>query len=275
MSGITDLAFRLRCLDYGVGLVTMPMINVNAIARSNKATINLLATIPEEKPKAVQLFGTKTDLIKQAAKIAYKKTDCDMIDFNMGCSKHVILDQGAGAALLKRPEKIKEIVEALRSAVDIPISVKIRIGGSDRTINAVKNARIIEKAGADMIIVHGRTVEQGYSGKANWNIIREVKQNVSIPVVGNGDVFDEDTADRMFKETKCDYVMVGRRSIGKPYIFEKINYFLDNRGILKKVYDQKEEFEKYLILAKKYNVRPGKIKQQSIYFKYPDYKVEE
>ena len=109
MSGITDIAFRLRCLEYGAGLVSIPMINVNAIARSNKATFNLLTTIPEEKPKSVQLFGTKTELIKQAAKIAYEATDCDMIDFNMGCPKDLILKQGSGAALLKRPEKIKEI----------------------------------------------------------------------------------------------------------------------------------------------------------------------
>ena len=274
MSGITDIAFRLRCLKYGAGLVTIPMINVNAIARSNKAAINLLTTIPKEQPKAVQLFGTKIDLIKKAAKIAYETTNCDILDFNMGCATDLILNQGVGAALLKRPKKIKEIVEALRASVNIPISVKIRIGGSNKSINAIKNAKIIEKAGADMIIVHGRTVDQLYSGKANWDIIREVKENVSIPVVGNGDVFDEYSADRMLKETKCDYVMIGRKAIGEPYIFEKINYFLENGKILKKEYNQKEEFEEYLKLAKKYDVRPGKIKQQVMRFKCSDFKIE-
>ena len=274
MSGITDIAFRLRCLEYGAGLVSIPMINVNAIARSNKATINLLTTIPEEKPKSVQLFGTKTELIKQAAKIAYEATNCDIIDFNMGCPKDLILKQGAGAALLKRPEKIKEIVEALRS-VNIPISIKIRIGGSEKSINALKNAKIIEKAGADMLIVHGRTIEQGYSGKANLQIIKEIKENISIPVVGNGDVVDEESAKRMLDETKCDYIMVGRKAIGHPFIFEKINHYLETGKKLNKEYGQKEEFLKYFELAKKYNIRESKIKQQSFYFKTPNLHIVE
>lgn len=262
LAGITDIAFRMQCLRYGAGLVVIPMINCNALCRSNRATIGLLKTIPEEKPKAIQLFGTKLDIIEKAAKIAVKETNCNMIDFNMGCPDKNVLSQGAGGALLKRPEKITAIVKTLKNAVDVPISIKIRIGGSEKSINALHNAKIIEDVGADMIIIHGRTVSQGYSGKADWDMIKKIKEIVKIPVVGNGDVWDKKSADEMFQYTGCDYIMVGRGALGQPWIFEELNGTKNNG-----CHSQKQGFKDYLTLANKYdNMNNGRIKQHAMYF---------
>lgn len=267
LAGITDVAFRLRCLHYGAGLVVIPMVNANAIVRKNKATFDLLKTAKEEKPKAVQLFGSKIDVIKHAAKEVVQQTGADILDFNMGCPDTDIIRQGAGAALLRRPAKIKEIVETLKSAVNVPVSVKIRIGGSEKSINALKNSSVIEDAGADMIIVHGRTVKQGYSGKADWNMIKKVKDNVSIPVVANGDVWDEESAKALFDATRADFIMLGRGAMGRPWIFEKINHFLKTGMKSDKSYDHIDEFEEYKKLAFRFDLtKESKLRQQAANF---------
>lgn len=267
LAGITDVAFRLRCLHYGAGLVVIPMVNANAIVRKNKATLDLLKTSVHEKPKAVQLFGSKTDVIKQAAKDVVERTDADILDFNMGCPDVDIIKQGAGSALLKRPAKIKEIVETLKSAVNVPVSVKIRIGGSEKSINALKNSSVIEDAGADMIIVHGRTVKQGYSGKADWDVIKKVKENVSIPVVANGDVWDEESAKALFDATKADFIMLGRGAMGRPWIFEKIDHFLKTGRKSDKAYEYEAEFEEYKKLALRFDLtKESKLRQQAANF---------
>jgi len=253
MSKITDLAFRLMSLSYGAGLVTIPMISSAAVSRNNKTAFQLLKTIPEEKPKAIQLFGAKIEEIKKAAKIAVEKTNCDMIDFNMGCPMRKITIQGAGSALLNKPEHIKKIITALKSSVDIPISIKIRTGITEKQTNAVKIAKIIEKAGADMLTIHGRTVKQKYSGKADWNIIKQVKESVTIPVVGSGDISSIQEAKEKLK--LCDAVMIGRAAIGKPYIFSK-----ETKNPI-------QEFFNYHKLAKRFNQdKFVNIKKQALFF---------
>jgi len=255
LAGITDLSFRMRCLSYGAGLVVIPMINANAVVRGNNATYGLLKTIPEETPKSVQLFGSRVDVIKEAAKKVVEMTKCDMIDFNMGCPDRLIIGQGSGAALLKRPGKIKEIVSGLKSVVDVPVSIKIRIGGSEKSINAIKNAKIIEEAGADMLTVHGRTVAQGYSGKADWEMIKQVKESVSIPVVGNGDIWDYADVASMIEKSGVDAVMIGRGALGRPWIFS---------GERK---DALYELEKYLDNVEKYgDFNFHRVKQHALYF---------
>lgn len=267
LAGLTDLSFRLQCQSYGAGLVVTPMINCNAIVRANKATIKLLKTIPDEKPKAVQLFGSKTDVIAKAVKIVREHTNCDIIDFNMGCPDKNIISQGAGAALLKRPTKIIEIVKTLKRSVDVPVSIKIRLGGSEKSLNYLQNSKIIQEAGADFLGVHARTIAQGYSGKANWDAIREIKQNLTIPVIGNGDIWDEESAKKMFEYTGCDYIMVGRGALGKPYIFEQINHYLSTGNKLNKIYDFKKLFFDYLETAKKYNdLEYTRLKQHAMFF---------
>ena len=267
ISGFTDLPFRMQCLKYGAGLVVVPLVNAKAITGKTKAALNVLKTTGKEHPLAVQLFGTDIGLIKKAVKIAREETNCDMIDFNMGCPEKKILSQKAGAALLRRPAKIKEIVEALKSSSDVPVSIKIRIGGSLRSLNALRNAQIIEKAGADMLIVHGRTIMQGYSGKSCLNIIKEIKENVSLPVVGNGDVWNEGDAKKMLEFTKCDAIMVGRGALGKPHLFEKLNYYLDNGRAINREYGQISEFFEYLGLCKKFNeTNFPRIKKHAISF---------
>ncbi len=262
MAGITNIAFRLLCKKYGCGLVYSEMINANAIVRNNKATLNLTQTCKQEKPIAMQLFGTKIDVIKKAVKILEKKAD--IIDFNFGCPAKQIIQQGAGAALLKRPAKIKEIIEAMVSSTSKPVTAKVRVGITNMK-NCVKTAEIIEKAGASAIAVHGRTLKQGYSGKADWNAIKKIKKAVDIPVMGNGDVFNHKDAKEMLNKTNCDFVMIGRGACGNPHLFKQCNEYLNNGKVISGI-DNKKMFLEYMELWKKYKLRFADIKLHAQYF---------
>jgi len=220
MAEINNIAFRLLCKKYGADMIFSEMVSANALVREKDKTLEMTKFLPEERPFVLQLFGQNTENLVAAAKMVEDKVD--MIDLNFGCPAVQILKQGAGAALLKRPNKIEEIVKAVCAAVSVPVSVKIRADG-----NYVKIAKMCEAAGACAITVHARTVAQGYSGVANWKKIKEVKDAVSIPVIGNGDVVDGKSAKRMISETGCDSVMIGRAAIGNPYVFAQIRHFLE------------------------------------------------
>ncbi|MBU0460597.1 MAG: tRNA dihydrouridine synthase DusB [Nanoarchaeota archaeon] len=259
MAGITDVAFRLLCKKYGAGLTFTEMISANALARGNKATIKMIDVVPEEKPRVIQLFGQNTESLVKAAK--YCEDKCEILDFNLGCPAAKIIRQGSGSALLERPNKVKEIITALSSAVKNPITVKMRLGIRKSKINVVEIAQICEEAGAKMITVHARTQKQGYTGEADWSWIKKVKQAVSIPVTGNGDVRSVEDYLRMKKETGCDYVMIGRAAVGRPYLFKQINDY--NRTGKYKQREQKEQigdFFEYLKLAEKYKLNFKNIK---------------
>ncbi len=252
MHNITNLAFRLLCKEYGAGLVSTELLSANAISRKNNAVMKLALTDKIEKPSVCQIFGQNTENIVKAGKILEGKFD--MINFNLGCPSKKILEQGAGGALLKRKNKIEEIIKSLTKEIKIPVSVKIR-SGFENKINAVEIAKICEKAGASAIIIHARTVEQGYSGKADWQIIKNVKDAVKIPVIGNGDVFCGEDAKDMIEKTNCDYVMIGRATIGNPFIFKQINKYLKTRKTVVQSKKEKiEDFFKYIDLCKKYDI---------------------
>ncbi|MFA5303166.1 MAG: tRNA-dihydrouridine synthase family protein [Candidatus Nanoarchaeia archaeon] len=265
MEVVSDPAFRLMCHKYGSAMQFTEMISVNAVTRGNKSVIRLARTLNDEKPVGVQLFGTKTELIKESIKILEhdypNEINPDMFDFNFGCSCEKIVRQGAGAALLKRPTKIGEIVSAMRASTDLPISAKIRLGITSKLADYVKTAKIIEASGADMLTVHARYQKQGFGGLADLNAIKEIKQAVNIPVVGNGDVVDEFSAKKMLTETGCDYLMIGRAAMGNPFIFSRINEYLKNGKLLKQK-SKYDLFDEYISLAKKYEIKPQTIKKQ-------------
>ena len=269
MQVVSDRAFRLMCHNYGSGMQFTEMINVNAVCRNNKAIINLAKTIDEEKPVAVQLYGNNVEMVKNAVKkIINEHSDIinpDMFDFNFGCSSKLILNQGSGASLLKRPKRMGDIISAIKSVTDLPVNAKIRLGINPKLANYIKTAKILEKEGIDMLTVHARYQNQDFKEKANWNAIKEIKENVSIPVIGNGDVNNEESAKKMLEETKCDYVMIGHAAMGNPFIFKRINHFLKTGKKLKQI-SQLSLFKKYLILAKKYDIRFKVIKRQAYNF---------
>lgn len=252
MADITNIAFRLMCKKYGAGLVSTELLSANAISRKNNAVMKLSITDKKEKPNVIQLFGQKSENMAKSAKIMEK--EFDIIDLNFGCPSLKIMAQGSGGALMKRPLKIGEIVKEVREAVKKPISAKIR-KGFDKKINGVEVAKICEENGADIIIIHGRTIGQGYSGKADWEIIKKVKQSVKIPVVGNGDIKDGESAKKMFKETGCDYIMIGRSAIGNPFIFKEVNEYLKSGKIIKQTKKDKiKDYFEYIELTKKFKI---------------------
>ena len=253
MHDITNIAFRLMCKKYGAALVSTELLSANAIARENNAVMNLAQTCKEERPIACQIFSNNTENMIKSAKILEKKFD--IIDINFGCPSDKILKQGSGGALLKRKNKIGEIVRQISDSIKIPLSVKIRSGFDERSINAVEIAKICEENGANVITIHGRTVKQGYSGKADWNIIKKIKESVKIPVIGNGDIVDGKSAKKMFEETNCDYVMIGRGAIGNPFIFKEINEYLKTGKIIKQTKEEKiKDYFEYIKLAQDFNI---------------------
>lgn len=233
MAGICNSAFRRICKEMGCGLIYAEMVSDKAITYNNKKTIDMLYMTEEERPIVQQIFGSDKESFVVAAKYIYDNMHPDIIDINMGCPvPKVALRAQAGSALLKDPKKIYEIVKAVVEAVSIPVTVKIRSGWDCNSINAVEVAKIIEKAGASAVCIHPRTRSQGYSGKADWSIIKAVKDAVNIPVIGNGDVLKPEDAKRMLDETNCDAVMIGRGVLGNPWLIKNTINFLKGEDLV-------------------------------------------
>ena len=221
MAGVTDLPFRLLCREQGAGLLCMEMISAKALQYKNRNTKALLAIHPEEYPVSLQLFGSDPDIISEMAK-QIEELPFQILDINMGCPVPKVVKNGEGSALMKNPKLVYQIVSKTVRAVKKPVTVKIRKGFDDAHVNAVEIAKIVEEAGGAAVAVHGRTREQYYSGKADWEIIRRVKEAVSILVIGNGDVTSGETALAMMRQTGCDGVMIGRGAQGNPWIFREL-----------------------------------------------------
>ncbi len=235
MAGIGNSSFRKIIKRMGAGLIYAEMVSDKALFYKNKKTQDMLYMEEEERPITQQIFGSDKESFVEAAKFICEVMHPDIIDINMGCPvPKVAVRAQAGSALLKDPLKIYDIVSSVVEAVDVPVTVKIRSGWDSEHINAVEVAKICEKAGASAICVHPRTRSQGYSGKADWNIIKQVKENVSIPVIGNGDITDIYSAKRMLDETGCDLIMIGRGVLGNPWLIREINAYLEEGIILDK-----------------------------------------
>lgn len=225
MAGICNSAFRLTVKEFGAGLVCAEMVSDKGIVYKNEKTMDMLYIDEREKPLSLQIFGGEKETLVEAAKFVDKNTNADIIDINMGCPVPKITKCDAGAKWLLDPNKIYEMVSAVVDAVDKPVTVKMRMGWDSEHIFAVQNAQAVERAGGKAVSLHGRTRVQMYEGKANWDIIREVKQSVNIPVIGNGDVQTPQDAKRMLDETGCDGVMIGRAALGNPWmIYSTVNY---------------------------------------------------
>ena len=223
MAGVCDLAFRTVCRSFGAGMTCSEMVSAKALTFGDEKTKTLLALGPDEHPAAVQIFGHEPDCMERAAAIAAEVSGADIMDINMGCPVGKIVRNGDGCALMRDTALAAEIVRAVRRGCGLPVTVKFRKGWDSGSVNAVEFARAMEDAGASALAIHGRTRVQMYSGTADWNIIRDVKAAVSIPVVANGDVFSADDAMRMFRRTNADAVMIGRGAFGNPWIFGQIN----------------------------------------------------
>lgn len=224
MAGVTDLPFRLLCKEQGAGLICTEMVSAKAIYFKNKNTESLMEIDERERPVSLQLFGSEPDLMAEIAR-QIEPRNFDILDINMGCPVPKVVNNGEGSALMKNPKLVHEIVSKVSRAIQKPVTVKIRKGFTEDSVNAVEIAKILEDAGAAAVAVHGRTREQYYSGQADWEIIRKVKEAVSIPVIGNGDVDSPQKAEALVKETGCDGIMIGRAVQGNPWLFSRILHY--------------------------------------------------
>lgn len=230
MAGVTDLPFRLLCREQGAGLVCMEMVSAKAIYYGNKNTEELLTVHPQETPASLQLFGSDPDILAEMAK-RIEDRPFSILDFNMGCPVPKVVNNGEGSALMKDPALVRRILTAMVKAVKKPVTVKIRKGFDEEHCNAVEIARVAEDCGVAAIAVHGRTREQYYSGQADWEVIAQVRDAVSIPVIGNGDIDGSHAALSMLRQTGCDGIMIGRAAQGNPWIFREITQFLEDGTI--------------------------------------------
>ena len=229
-AGVTDLPFRLLCKEQGVGLICMEMVSAKAIFYNNKNTEELMEIHPDERPVSLQLFGSDADIISEMAK-RIEERPFAILDINMGCPVPKVVNNGEGSALMRNPKLVEEILTKLVKATYKPVTVKIRKGFNEESVNAVEIAKIAESCGVAAVAVHGRTREQYYSGKADWDIIRQVKEAVKIPVIGNGDVVDALSAKALQEQTGCDGIMIGRAAQGNPWIFHEVTTYLETGEI--------------------------------------------
>ncbi len=268
MAGYTDAAFRLLCKEYGCQYTTTEFVSAEAVIRENAKSFELAKVFEEERPASIQIFGSEPAKMAKAAHIL--ESQCDAIDINFGCPAPKVTRTNGGGALLDYPEKIKAILEETVSTCKKPITAKMRLGVKSKD-NSVKIAKIIEKAGVRWLTVHGRTLEQGYTGKADWDVIAAIKRELAIPVIGNGDVKDWASANEMFEKTKIDGVAVGRAALGNPFIFRALINEKDEDT------SQKEKitaFKRYVGLREKFKLRDslGDVKGHALQFTrgFPD-----
>ena len=238
MAGVSDLPFRLLCHEQGAGMVCSEMISAKAILYHNKNTEELMQIHPDEGPVSLQLFGSDPDIVSEMAK-KIEERPFSVLDLNMGCPVPKVVNNGEGSALMKNPLLAGKIIEKTAKAIQKPLTVKIRKGFDDAHVNAVEMAKIAQESGAAAVAVHGRTREQYYSGTADWDIIAQVKQAVKIPVIGNGDVVDAASALRLFEQTGCDGIMVGRGAQGNPWIFSQIRDAMAGRTVAEPTNEEK------------------------------------
>lgn len=231
MAGVTDLPFRLICKEQDCGMLYTEMVNAKALCYDDKNTKKMLKIEEEEHPVAIQIFGSDPEYMGGAARVLNSYPN-EILDINMGCPAPKVVKNGDGSALLKNPELAGKVLRSVVENSEKPVTLKIRKGWDDTCINAVEIAKIAEDCGISAIAIHGRTREQYYSGKADWDIIRQVKENVSIPVIGNGDVFEVEDAINMLNQTNCDAIMIGRGAQGNPWIFKRINHYMQTGEIL-------------------------------------------
>ncbi|MBQ9071821.1 MAG: tRNA dihydrouridine synthase DusB [Bacilli bacterium] len=272
MAGISNSAYRTIIKDMGAGLIVAEMVSDKAIMYGSKKTVDMLYMTDYERPISQQIFGSDKESFVIAAKYVYENMQPDIIDINMGCPvPKVAIGAQAGSALLKNPEKVYEIVKSVVESVPVPVTVKIRSGWDENSINAVEIAKVIESAGASAITVHPRTRKQGYSGKADWNIIKEVKNNVNIPVIGNGDITSCYDAKKMIEETNCDAIMIGRGVLGNPWLIKECVEYLE-KGIIPKEITLKEKIDmikrhlELLMSTKAYKVAMLEIRSHAAWY---------
>lgn len=262
MAGVTDVAFRALCKRYGAGLTCTEFVSGTGLVRGNTHTHRMVETDPSEAPVAVQLFGNNVQDVVDAARMFEDRFD--IIDINCGCPAWKVIKTGAGSEMLKSPEKIASFVNRLASSVSKPVTVKIRAGIDAGSINAVEVAKVVEDAGAAAIAVHGRTQVQGYSGEADWGIIKQVKDAVDIPVIGNGDVFTPEVFKRRLDESGVDAIMLARGAVGNPFIFTQINQYLKTGSYESR--DRLSLFDEFLGSARKHELDFGIVKNHAIMF---------
>lgn len=231
MAGVTDLPFRLICKQKGCGMLYTEMINAKALCYNDENTKKMTKIEDEEHPIAIQIFGSEPEYMGRAAEILNSHPN-EILDINMGCPAPKVIKNGDGSALMKNPKLAEEVMRAVVENSKKPVTLKIRKGWDDNSVNAVEIAKIAEQAGISAVAIHGRTRDQYYSGKADWDIIKEIKDSISIPVIGNGDVFEIEDAINMLEKTNCDAIMIGRGAQGNPWIFKRINHYMQTGEIL-------------------------------------------